>query len=356
MIVDVSWNGKKVLIVGAGKQGKKKEALLKAEGADVTVVDQGFDWRSLRAYDLVVACTNDARVNHEIVVQAQKEGVFCASATYEPDASVHWMRQIERDCLRLGFSTRRAYPLYGKTMARDIEALYDEKWKRRLKALRRLRPFLRKDPALLAAVMEWRVDQLEWLGNAVQAKAGKVCVFHSCQSEAQHAWIRARLGEGVMPFYMRENWESACAVFSLLELPVEVQPMFVFAGRIYRQFEALCERHRPLLLDENGWRRVLAPFDRPEAVFVVHRSQHDALKKRVAACCHEAVVVDYEEELPVNKERMVVYPLFMLDGGHVENDVANQIARARERGADVRWGCRCLLDLSSFQELLRDRL
>ena len=57
MIVDVSWNGKKVLIVGAGKQGKKKEALLKAEGADVTVVDQGFDWRSLRAYDLVVACT-----------------------------------------------------------------------------------------------------------------------------------------------------------------------------------------------------------------------------------------------------------------------------------------------------------
>ena len=89
MIVDVSWNGKKVLIVGAGKQGKKKEALLKAEGADVRSWIKALTGVRCGLYDLVVACTNDARVNHEIVVQAQKEGVFApARRTSRTRASI----------------------------------------------------------------------------------------------------------------------------------------------------------------------------------------------------------------------------------------------------------------------------
>lgn len=360
MIAGLCWKGKRVLIVGRGAQGERKGAQLEKDGALVDYVDTGFEWQQLDPYDFVYASTDDENVNGQIVDYANAHGLWCASASYNEKASVHFMRSLDLGQLEIGFSTKHGFLMYGQIIEADLEKLYESKWKEKLEVLRLLRPAVKGHKEIMDYLMELSTDRLRTLADFNDKKFGVVCVFHSCRDEDQYEKMHDFCGKDTLVVFMDEPLTRLMEFFSLCGIKVRIVPMLVSKGSVYHKLSAIMERFGyeldGILLNGHNWKALLRDIDRPDSVFVVHTSRDQALKKEIASYCRNAQVVEYNEAIDWNEGMMRIYPLFMNAGKHVLVDVAKQVDNGRAHGCTVSMPFSCLLDMEKFKEIFNANL
>lgn len=134
----IDLRGKKVLIVGLGKVGKRRaEKLLKA-GADVTVMD----WKkvevgkitkfikqklkpdripSLKEYFLVIVATDDKKLNAAIARKAKQEGCLVNRVDFFEDGNVIFPAVVETRAGVISFSTLGENPHLLKKIKEMLE-------------------------------------------------------------------------------------------------------------------------------------------------------------------------------------------------------------------------------------------
>lgn len=96
--------------------------------------------------------------------------------------------------------------------------------------------------------------------------------------------LQHHLREDMAAFYMEEKIEALFSVCRLLSISLVVQPMFLFEGYLYHQCLKLPVLCLPLLFDEKLWRRILAPYDQENAIFVLHPTRDHAFQKDRTFC------------------------------------------------------------------------
>lgn len=351
MIVDVCWKNKKVLVVGSGKQGKRKGEQFEKEGALVSYRDHDFSFEEIARFDCVAACTDDRTMNDKIACFAQQYGVFCVSATYSKDASLHMMREINLDELKMGLSTKHGFLMYGELIKKEIIALYENKWKEKLVILKKFRPYVLGHKEWMRFLMDLRVDQLNWLFEMINGKEGRACVFHSCQDDGQHAMVMGFLEGTAMAFYMNESIETLEEICMHFNANIIWQPMFMHNGYVYTCFRRMFENAKPLLMNDNTWKKLLEPLDCENAVLIVHPTKDKRLRNKILSYCKCAQVIELDEKVQWNCLEMIVYPLFLLDGKHVKVDVEKMLEKGRREGIQIKMPFHCLLKCKEFQKI-----
>jgi siroheme synthase-like protein len=158
--VFVKLEGRPCLVVGGGVIGLQKVRSLLECGANVTVVapdargeirdlDQWgkIAWRR-RCYvsedvlgqQLVIAATNDPKVNHTIHDDGVAAGVLVNAVDDPPFCDFYFGSVVRRGPLQIGISTAGESPALAQRLRYQLEALLDKgtgSWLQRLGALRR---------------------------------------------------------------------------------------------------------------------------------------------------------------------------------------------------------------------------
>ena len=134
----IDLRGKKVLVIGFGKVGKRRtEKLLKA-GANVTVIDQKKmrtkrsmkfiqknlprnNLPSLKGYFLVIASTDDKKLNAAIARNAKREGCLVNRADFFRDGHVVFPAIVETSAGVLSFATLGRSPRLSKQIKEALE-------------------------------------------------------------------------------------------------------------------------------------------------------------------------------------------------------------------------------------------
>lgn len=138
MPLHIDLRGKKVLVIGFGKVGKRRtEKLLKA-GANVTVIDQKKmrtkrsvkfiqknlprnNLPSLKGYFLVVASTDDKKLNAAIARKAKREGCLVNRADFFRNGNVVFPAIVETSAGVLSFATLGRSPRLSKQIKEALE-------------------------------------------------------------------------------------------------------------------------------------------------------------------------------------------------------------------------------------------
>lgn len=134
----IDLRGKKILVIGFGKVGKRRaEKLLKA-GASVTVIDrkkvrtkkrvkfikknlQQDSIPSLKKYFLVIASTDDKKLNAAIVRKAKREGCLVNRADLFRDGNVIFPAVVKMSAGVLSFATLGRSPRLSKQIKEELE-------------------------------------------------------------------------------------------------------------------------------------------------------------------------------------------------------------------------------------------
>lgn len=136
-------DGRRCLVVGAGKIARPKiESLLRAN-ARVSVVapeaqaeiaqwakDGTIDWRRRQFADddldgalLVVAATDRQEVNHAVAEAARERGVLCNSVDDPPDCDFYYPSVVERGDLQIAVSTAGKSPALSMQLRQELSAM-----------------------------------------------------------------------------------------------------------------------------------------------------------------------------------------------------------------------------------------
>jgi siroheme synthase-like protein len=132
-------SGKEVLVVGAGRIGTGKAALLVDAGARVTIIARDVlaelprgltaleqrEYREgdLRGYALVVSATGDATVNDLVVAEAHRENVWL-NVVDDPERSDFYFTAVHRDGdVVVSVSTEGASP----ALAQELRTMIAER-------------------------------------------------------------------------------------------------------------------------------------------------------------------------------------------------------------------------------------
>ncbi len=156
----VKLEGRRCLVVGGGAVALQKVNSLLECGASVTVVapdvrdeihkleEQGkIAWRR-RCYvaedilelQLVIAATNDPKVNHTAYGDAVAAGVLANAVDDPPFCDFYFGSVVRRGSLQIGISTGGESPALAQRLRQQLEVLLDKgtgPWLERLGALRR---------------------------------------------------------------------------------------------------------------------------------------------------------------------------------------------------------------------------
>jgi siroheme synthase-like protein len=134
----IDLHGKKVLVIGFGKVGKRRaEKLLKA-GASVSVIDRKkmrteknmkFIQKNLRSdtipplkgYFLVVASTDDKKLNAAIARKAKREGCLVNRTDLFKDGNVIFPAIVETGAGILSFASLGRSPQLSKRIKKALE-------------------------------------------------------------------------------------------------------------------------------------------------------------------------------------------------------------------------------------------
>lgn len=352
MIVSLDWKERNVLIVGWGRQGKRIAQSYEREGARVVYKDLDFKWSDVEGMDLVVACTSDPDFNHALVEYVNERRIFSQSVDLDEKASLHRMHSLDLDRFSLAYSTKGAFPMFYRAFDPWIENEFRANWERRLLDLSLLRPHLIGDKKALAYLLELSKEQLDWLVRLLDKKKGIVVLF--AKSSVDLSCLQKHLREDMAAFYMEEKFEELFSVCRLLSISLVVQPMFLFEGYLYYQCLKLPVSCLPLLFDEKLWRRIVAPFDEANAIFVLHPTRDHAFQKKIEHFVQKGQVCECVDPLPLKRNQInVVVPLFMLEGKHVQ-DLKRKVEKARKKGLRVVVPFWCLFELEIVQDRLRE--
>lgn len=140
--------GRRCLVVGAGKVAEAKiESLLRA-GTEVLVVApratrriaawscasrvrwhrHKFAPRDLTCVSLVVTATNVARVNAHVFREASSRGIFCNSVDDPSHCNFYYPAVVRRGPLQIAISTSGASPALASRLRRELERQYTSRF------------------------------------------------------------------------------------------------------------------------------------------------------------------------------------------------------------------------------------
>jgi len=140
--------GIRVLVVGAGRIGRRRAKTLLDGGAEVTVLalrflDEFLVWEKegrvvllkkefsqedLDGFPICFACTNQPEINQDIVDKSRSRGMWVSSATRAMGRNVLPGAVIRRGCLNLSVSTGGKAPILARRLRACLEAFFSEKW------------------------------------------------------------------------------------------------------------------------------------------------------------------------------------------------------------------------------------
>lgn len=152
----ISFANKKVWIVGGGNQALKKGRQFIEEGANVIFVAPYFreEIRELaeeescvllenfyRAEDIlggfmIYACTDNRKVNHQIVLDGNEKGMLSGSVHKDAAASYHPLQFVDYPNLHVAVSTNGAAPAYNREILVEFHELYEATHREKLEKLR----------------------------------------------------------------------------------------------------------------------------------------------------------------------------------------------------------------------------
>ncbi len=163
----ISFQNKKVWIIGGGSQGVLRGKQFIEEGAQVIIVTPSInkELRELLAAHmehgeetsamgdvsciesvyqkelindgfLVFACTDNRELNHQIVLDGNQKGMLSASVHKDSSASYHPLRFRDYPNLHVAMSTNGAFPSYLDTILEEIEGSYHQSHHEKLEELR----------------------------------------------------------------------------------------------------------------------------------------------------------------------------------------------------------------------------
>jgi precorrin-2 dehydrogenase/sirohydrochlorin ferrochelatase len=158
--------GKNLLVVGAGRVGRRKIAsVLAASPGSISVVDPGLDEAAVRKLAgadpcpmhclarpfapedledkaLVFAATNDHTVNSLVAALCAARGILCNSADTPDSGDCFVPAHFSRGGLTLALSTEGQSPALARFMREELEAWVGKRYSPLLAVLGRLRPLL----------------------------------------------------------------------------------------------------------------------------------------------------------------------------------------------------------------------
>lgn len=157
----ISFRNKTVWIIGAGNQAMVKGQQFIEEGAKVIFVapscHEDFpEWlgksNSLyqngsyqkKCYEkddihcglLVYACTDNRKLNHQIVLDVNDIGLLSASVHGDEDATYHPLQSADYPHMHVAFSTNGAAPSYNRVLLEEMGASYQAIHHEKLSKLR----------------------------------------------------------------------------------------------------------------------------------------------------------------------------------------------------------------------------
>lgn len=148
--------GQKVVVIGAGQVATRKIRTLLAAGAKVTVISpeatpaihrlkkvrwlaRPYRQGDLRSARLVIAATNDLRVNERVCREAKRRGLLVNCIA--PPAAGNFIvpALVRRGGITLAISTGGASPAFAKSLRQELERFLTPDYVARLKRMARAR-------------------------------------------------------------------------------------------------------------------------------------------------------------------------------------------------------------------------
>lgn len=135
----IDLNEKEVLIVGGGKVAARKVKLFLKENSSVTVVSDSYnesfdefdglikkinseyDKKYLNAKFLVIAATNNSKVNRKICSDAKEMNILYNAVDKSTDNAVMFQSSMQRGDLLISVSTSGAFAGLSKRIKRELE-------------------------------------------------------------------------------------------------------------------------------------------------------------------------------------------------------------------------------------------
>lgn len=133
--------GRRCLVVGAGKVALEKITTLLPTGAALRVIApevcepiaalakeqrlilirREFQPSDLEGQMLVVTATNSREVNHSVFLAAQQRGLLCNSADDPPNCDFYFASTVQRGDLQIAISTAGESPALAQQLRREID-------------------------------------------------------------------------------------------------------------------------------------------------------------------------------------------------------------------------------------------
>lgn len=412
MFGQIDFTGKRVVIVGGGRQALEKGGRMALEGALVVYVAPSFTFcrenkvcleKTYSKADgkgafLVYACTSDRELNHVIVLDANENHCLSASVHRDEAASFHGVRQESFGMLNAAVSTEGAYPAFGEAVLEDIRLSYEETYSVRLGMLSGLRKRILKLPLsgeekkwVLKELVYGGAEELTFIGRAMETGRAFVCVFHGNEEKETYEKIMQflssfpPLSRPLYFVYLKETKDSIPTggkrVFHLPKLAeilkllsvkdVVYQPMLLEKGYYSKKMEEYLPGNQilgRLIHWENASRFTMSPPQGGQVLLVVHPSGTDGFRglmenaiRREDNAPGRIQVCELGEKLPTFPPgtKVLLVPGFMLMGRHVKKDIFGEDGIAGQLEA---MGCRviirkeCLLETQVFHAVFLERI
>lgn len=290
-----NFRDKRVLIIGGAVFACQKAHEFLADGANVTCIANEFieDFEKLdvvkirKAYNntdikdcfIVYAATQNTRLNHQIVLDANEKGIISASVHNDIDAVYTAMKFEEYEDLTVALSTAGKFPAFSKTVFDDIRSLYEERYQSRLQYLGVIRDYIIEFDVerkyLLEDLLSASIEELRFYCDSIRLNKATVYVFHGVKKNEMYTEILkfikkvdlddrgeyfAYLDEEALKEY--NYFEEMNRIISLEKMSktldllriedVTYQPMLFEKGSYYQQMKQILGKHKiaPLLFDQ----------------------------------------------------------------------------------------------------------
>lgn len=385
----ISFKNKKVVIVGGGKQALKKVQDFLKEEAEVKVITLyaidaiSQDIITLKPYDktdiegafLVFACTNDKKLNHQIVVDANMQNSLSASVHKDDEATYHPLRFKEYNQMHLALSTNGAYPAYMDVMLKTFEEIYYKQFENTLEDLRFIREHvlclnIENKTTLLRSIAKVSKNQIAFYKEAIKTDQAVIFVFHGNEEETSARMIENVLATIKQPaFYAYLKEDTKHSIYTIKEhlslLGIEnvtYQPMVLEKGYCFHKIKEITTQCEDILINERVIKDLICAYAHLEQVlFVVHDTKNKTFVSMLENYLpYNIKVMTLKDEIPVlDKDKDVhLTGLFILSATHLKEDVLGDngiYGKLIKMGYSVHKDSACLLEKEHFKKCIYNK-
>lgn len=392
----ISFQAKKVMIIGGGRLALKKGCQFKEEGAEViyiaptlcedikneTHICKMYETSDLDNAFLVYACTDDQEINHQVVLDANSKGMLSASVHQDKDATYHPLQFCDLPHLHVALSTNGTFPAYINEIMEEIIDSYETIHHDILEELKKIREYIlmlgleqNEKKELLKTIGSASHEQIHFYAQAIQSQKVIICVFHGNTSIASSTMIThflKNIESGYTLYYAYlKSEDKQVLLLEIIHKHMQLlqikecyyQPMILEMGHCYHLIKQQVKKVRSLLMDETSLVMILEEYSKCEqGLIVLHDSSSKQLYNTLISLCpkhlHVMMLNDEIPKLEYNR-KITLYGMFMLAGKHLLEDVMSEVGiygKLINLGYKVQRNETCLLQLASFKKVFEKQL